>query len=365
MRIAELVNNLEIGGAERMVVDLALALRSRGHVPHVICLRQAGALAETLRESGVEVLAMQKPDGFNVRTLCRIASYFHRQQIDVIHTHNPLVHHYGALAGRIAGVPVVINTRHGLGNFPRTRWNETMTEAVFSLSSCLTDRVVSLCKAAEDYFEHHTYVPKRKLHVIPNGIDLQRFAHIEPAVPASGTVFGTVGRLVPVKDHRTLLEAFAIVLHRNPSCRLEILGDGPLRHDLADLSHRLGLADAVSFRGASFDVPGFLARLQVFVLASVSEGLPLTVLEAMASGLPVVATAVGGVPDLVRADTGWLCPPSDPTRLAEAMLTASAAEERPAMGARARQHARARFSTTRMAREYERLFEELLIRRCG
>jgi glycosyltransferase involved in cell wall biosynthesis len=357
MRIAEIINTLEIGGLERLVVDLALNLHTRGHEPVVICLRGAGPLAEPLEAAGVRVIALGKSEGFSLRTVSKLAGHLREERIDVVHTHNPLVHHYGVLGARLAGVSAVVNTRHGLGNFPRS----AKTEWIFGLACWQTDRVVAVCQAAREYFRNSTAIPARKLACIPNGIPAEKYLAIRPKTPDSTFVFGSVGRLVAVKNHRCLLTAFSLLLRRKPNCRLELLGDGPMRLELEELSRSLGIQHAVDFRGSDLDVPSFLSRLDAFVLCSESEGLPLTVLEAMAAGLAVIGTAVGGIPELLAdGPCGWLCPPSQPERLVEMMVNAAEAADRMEIGARGRERVRDHYTLARMTEEYELLFRGIL-----
>jgi glycosyltransferase involved in cell wall biosynthesis len=170
-----------------------------------------------------------------------------------------------------------------------------------------------------------------------------------------------VGRLAEVKDHRSLQLAFAEVTRRRGDCRLEILGDGPLRKELEQLTAKLGISERVRFLGAGLDVGGFLSRIDAFVLSSLSEELPMTVLEAMASSLPVISTAVGAVPELVgESGCGWLSPPGRPDELASAMLNAASAPALRQYGARARSYVEREYSTRVMASGYEELFKRVL-----
>ena len=357
MRITELVNNLEIGGAERMVVDLVLGLQSRGHVLNVICLRGAGPLARVLCESGIEVCALGKGGGFSFEAARMLAGHMRLSRTDVIHTHNPLVHHYGVLSARLAGVPVVVNTFHGPGNL--TGFGRA--QMIFDASCRWSDRIVPCCEAVGAHLGHVTLVARRKLTVIPNGIPLERFRAIRPRRADGYFVIGSVGRLVSVKDHASLLKAFARFRSEVPHSRLEILGEGPLRSALEQTARDLGIDKNVVFHGASLDVPGFLSRLDTFVLCSLSEGLPLTLVEAMAAGLPVVGTDVGAIPELVRAaDCGWLCAAGDPGQLAEALLQSLHCEARVQRGLRGREYVIERHSVESMTTGYEQLFERLL-----
>jgi glycosyltransferase involved in cell wall biosynthesis len=357
MRVVELVNSLTIGGAERMATDLAVGLQARGHQASVACLRGGGPLAEVLQQSHVEICSLEKGEGFSIRALRSFANFLKDRKVDVVHTHNPLTHHYGVLAGRLAKVPVVVNTFHGPGNL--TGFGKT--QLIFEASCLFSDRVVACCQSVQQHLQRITRVARRKLTMIPNGIELRRFSSIRAARHDGKLVFGAVGRLVPVKDHTSLLEAFASLARTQQMCRLEILGEGPEGTGLREKAEALGIANRVVFRGASLDVVSFLAGLDVFVLCSLSEGLPLTLIEAMAAALPVVGTSVGEIPNLVKASNcGWVCSPGNPTELATALLEAERANDRYPRGIRAREYVMSRHSIHLMVESYQTLFEQLL-----
>jgi glycosyltransferase involved in cell wall biosynthesis len=357
MRVAELVDSLTLGGAERMAVNLSLGLRARGNQVTVVCLRKGGPLEQPLAEAGIEVATLGKGEGFRLATARALARLLRERAIDVVHTHNPLVHHYGVLAARMAGVPAVVSTVHGLNNLEKRGKGELL----YLLTSLATDRIVSVCRMAQDFFRATLPLPKEKMRVIYNGIPLERFLRLPSRPAADDFVFGAVGRLVPIKDQRSLLLAFQQVAARYPRVRLEILGDGPMRAELEALRDELGLEGRARFCGASEDVTGFLAGLDVFVLSSRSEGLPMTLMEAMAAGVPVVATAVGGIPEFVEeSGCGWLAPPANPEALARAMTAAIEAGDLTERGARGRAFAAERCSLEKMAADYESLFAGLL-----
>jgi glycosyltransferase involved in cell wall biosynthesis len=359
LNIVQLVNTLEVGGAEHLVVNLAHSLRARGHSVSVVCLRQTGALMQSLVEAGIRVWQLDKPEGPSLQAVRDLARHLAAVRADVIHSHNPLVHHYAVAAARLAGVRVVVNTIHGIANIAS---HPGPKEALYGLACRLSDAVVAVCPMAFRAFSSGRVVPRRKLVVINNGIPLQHFLRVPERRAGIETVFGVVGRLVPIKDHQTLLQAFALLLTRAPGCRLEILGDGPLRTQLQSQAHELQIDSRVRFHGARTNVADFLASIDVAVLSSVSEALPLSLLESMAAGRPVVSTAVGGVPDLLSpAHCGWLCPPSRPDLLAESLLAAHQTEPvmRARMGARARQFALQNHSLDRMADEYVALYRRL------
>jgi glycosyltransferase involved in cell wall biosynthesis len=357
VRIVEIVDTLAIGGLERMAVDLAIELRKRGHEVSLLCLRNSGPLEQVLKEACVPTLALEKPEGIHLKTFSTLVRYLRQVGAEVVHTHNVAVHHYGAAAAWIAGVPGVVNTRHGLGHYYDAR-----TERLFAWTCCLTDRVVAVSSAAHKFFVSSSRIPVRKWTFIYNGIPVERFQLARPLWPREIT-FGTVGRLDPIKDHRGILEAFALVQAEYPGVRLRILGDGPARAMLEDYARELELGASVQFEGASLGVPSFLAGLDIFVMGSKSEGLPLAMLEAMAAGLPVAATAVGGIPELIEDGvSGWLCPPSRPESLAAIMRRAILADRR-RMGEAARKRILMSHSVEQMATGYESLFAEIVASR--
>jgi len=353
MRIVQLVDTLGVGGAERMAVHLSTGLKARGHDVMVVCLRTPGPLTQPLDAVGIPWLALDKPEGLHWGTLSKLRDALKEYRPDVVHTHNPLVHHYGAFAGRWAGVRHIVSTLHGIGNITGTG----KAEIIFGASCLLTNQVVAVCQMAKEHFARNPLIPSRKLHVVYNGIPLEPFLAIPPREPGGEIVFGVAGRLVPIKDHTTALKAFQLVAKEHANCRLEFLGDGVLRHSLEEEARQLGIAGRVVFHGERSDVRSFYEDIDVFVMCSLSEGLPMTLLEAMASARPVVSTAVGGIPEMVDgAACGWLCPPAAPDRLAAALEKALTAQDHQARGTRARQYVLRYGSLEAMVDGYERLF---------
>lgn len=343
-----------------MAATLALNLKGRGANVRVVCLRNLGNMPlpeEDFQKAGIELVPLFKDDGFSVKTLRMLAARIKGWKIDVVHTHNPLVNHYGAMAARLGGARAVVSTIHGISTLNMPSW----AKMVFWMSCLMTDRVVGVCPVVGETLRRQYLLESDKISVINNGIELEKLLSIKPRPATSPFVFGTVGRLVPVKDQSTLLEAFAAVVRSHPNCRLEILGDGELRPRLEEQVQLLGLRQSVHFRGFSRDIPGFLAALDAFVMSSLSEGLPLTVLEAMAASLPIVATSVGGVIRLVEdAGCGWLCPAAQPAALAFAMHQAIESGNRAVLGERGRAAVLRDYSVAKMTADYEALFLWLL-----
>jgi glycosyltransferase involved in cell wall biosynthesis len=360
MRIAQIIDDLNYGGAEQIVVNLSLGLQRRGHEVVLICLREIGTqpvgLAEA-RAAGVEFVELHKPEGMHLPTLRKLIRSLRERRVEVVHTHNHLVHHYGAVAGRCVGARAILNTLHGTASLQKSaKWSQWL----FFASGLAGHRVVAVCAQVRDTLRDHFRFPSRWIDTVDNGIDLRKYLQIERRQPGADLVFGTIGRLDPIKDHRNLLQAFALLRRRHPTARLRILGDGSLLQDLQSLASTLSLGDSVLFEGFSLNTPAFLEGIDVYVISSLSEGLPLSLLEAMGAGLPIVATSVGEIPDIVRrANCGWLAAPGDAEDLAHAMQEAAQAADLAEKGRQSRMHARDHYTAERMTSNYESLYREL------
>jgi glycosyltransferase involved in cell wall biosynthesis len=358
VRIVQLVENLEVGGLERLAVDLAIAQQQSGHQAIVYCLHEAGPLSGRLDAAGIPVVAFSKPPGFSPGAVLRIARRLRIDRADVIHGHNPGVHHYAALAARLAGVPVAINTRHSAS----TSKGLPYQERYFRWVKPLTSHVVFVCDYVRRLLEPKLQYPPAKCSVILNGIPLEGFL-ARPASPGSRQPrirFGTIGRLVPAKGHSILIDAFSRISREAPGAELSIFGYGSLDAELAAQIARLGLEGRVRLEGRTDDSPGALAGLDVFILSSVNEGLPLVILEAMAAGLPILSTSVGGVPEVLPKESSWLCPPGDAEALAAAMLQAARCRDLRERGETSRRGAAANYGLEHMVRRYEELYRRLL-----
>jgi glycosyltransferase involved in cell wall biosynthesis len=361
MRIVQLIDDLSCGGAEQVVASLASCLSRRGHSVRVVCLRDVGPNpvdVSALLKDNVDIVTLEKPPGFHFVTLRKLRAYLKDQRIEVIHTHNHLVHHYGAVAARCVGTPVILNTLHGAASLQMSAW---VAKALFGLSCLISDSVVSVCPQVHTILRETFRLPMKKLCVVDNGADLSRFLFIPRRPPGEVVTFGNIGRLEPIKDHKNLLVAFALLWKRHPNVQLRILGDGALRQELEQLARTLSIADDVHFEGFSLDTARFLSSIDVYAISSRSEGLPLTLLEAMGAALPIVSTAVGAIPDILgKAQCGWLCPPCDADELANSMEKALQAPNLSAIGAQSRKAVEEYYSIERMAQDYERLYEVFL-----
>jgi glycosyltransferase involved in cell wall biosynthesis len=371
MRIVQFVFNLEVGGLERLAVDLACCQKSAGHDPIIYCLTNRGAFAKQAEASGIPVIAFEKSPGYSVNTVLRVSKQLRRDRPDVLHTHNHLVHHYGVAAGRMAGVPVIVNTRHreevrifrkGDRYHVTTESSDKKADGIFRSTLPWTDAVVMISENTRRFFVEHRGIRLDKTHVIVNGAPLNPFL-ARPASPGSARPkirFGTAGRMVPAKDHFTLLDAFALVARKLPHAELHFAGDGQLREDLIARISALGISDRVVLHGNRFDMPEYLCQLDVFVLSSLCEGLPIVILEAMAAGLPIVSTRVGGVAEVApEREVAAYSDPGDASGLADAMIDLALNADLARMGSTARDLVSSRFTIDRTWAEYQALFRKL------
>jgi glycosyltransferase involved in cell wall biosynthesis len=357
MRIVQLLPSLDIGGMERLAVDLACRQKSEGHEPAIFCTSHPGQLAPEAEAVGIPVRAFGKRPGFSLRLSAELARELRKRRADVLHAHNALVLHYGIAAARLAGVPVVVNTRHG-GNM---NW-DPHCERIWRRAVPWANAVVIISEGVQEYYVVRDQLSSRNTQVIYNGIDLDKFA-ARPARSASNRLpfrFGAVGRLVPAKDHVTLVKAFALIAAQMPKSELHLLGDGPCRKVIAETAAALGVKDRVFLHGASRDVAGFLSTLDLFVLSSIDEGLPISLMEALAAGLPVVSTLLPGLRELAPENVvAGYCSPGQPELLAALMQQAARRPDLAALGEAARHWAR-RFGIRETWHQYRSLFQEAL-----
>ena len=362
--IVQVVENLEVGGLERLAVDLALAQRAAGYASAVYCLYGAGPLAAELARGHVPVVEFHKEKHSKLAVVWAIAKQLLADDATVVHGHNIAVHHFAAIAKQIAHVPVCLNTRHSATSSTGAPYQERY----FRWVQPITEHVVFVCDYVKRNLEPLLNYPPEKCSVIFNGIPLEKFL-ARPASPGSARPrirFGTVGRLVPAKGHTVLVEAFAKVAAQLPEADLRIWGYGPLEGELREQIARLGMEGRICLEGRTADAAGAFAALDVFVFSSVNEGLPLVILEAMAAGLPIVSTRVGGVPEVAPERLfPWFAEPGDADGLAAAMLRAAESPDLARAGAEARRIAEANYSIGTMCDRYLELYDKLLAGRGG
>lgn len=365
LRVLHVVLSLDVGGLERIVLDLVRSAPGMGIEPSVCCVEHPGQLAEELRRDGIEVCSLDKGPGIKLRGFTRAVRLLKRLRPDVVHTHQIGALFYVGPAARLTGVPVVVHTEHGkhfIDDRSRRilgRFGARFAHQCFTVSDDI----------AAEAFRYRVF-PRARTSTVINGIDVERFAspvatdglRAGLGLGPDDTVVGTVARLDPVKDQALMIRAFATARAALPRLHLLLVGDGPSRSELEALVSTLGLTGAVHFAGRQSDVLPFLRLMDLFVLSSRSEGIPLVILEAMAAGVPVLSTGVGGIPEVITHDqTGCLVPPGDDERFSTALVGLLQDEPRRRRLAQAGlRAAHERFSLSRMASEYRAAYDRLL-----
>jgi glycosyltransferase involved in cell wall biosynthesis len=373
-RIVLFISNLDFnGGAEVQAIDLARELKERGWQVTVVSMLEPGSsVGATLAGEGIRVRTLGTLSLASApRSLWRLSRILAEERPHILHCHMA----HAVLAARairlVRPIPVMITTLHGLKmyNVRGTGWR--LREFVNRCTEWLSDRTTVVCEAAARRYVASGAVSGRSLRQIPNGVDIDRFQFDATARKRVRAELGLrdefawlmVGRFQPVKDHHTMLRAFARVAPRSPKSVLLLAGDGPLRAELTELAQALSIGSQVRFLGPRADVPALMSAADAFVMSSLFEALPMVLLEAGACGLPAVATDVGGVSEVViDGQTGLLAPPNHPETLAHTMLRLMAldVETRLNMGAEARAHIERNYRLDRVTSQWERLYHDLL-----
>ena len=368
IRVVQLVPGLEIGGAEKHVVGLVRHYDRERIEPHVCCLTERGALAEEIEAMGAPLEVLAARGDRELVLFPRLVRYLRRVRPHVVHTHLWTPHLYGRVAGRTAGVPVVVCTEHSLSPWKSHRqiWMDRVT--------CRwADMIVCVSEAVRQERIERERLPMEKLRTIYNFHEGKSYreprdgteARREFGIPDDSPVVGIVARLDPVKALDILFAALAEARKVLPRIRLLVIGDGPMRKELERLADTLGLADSVIFTGFRGDVPRLLWAIDVGVLCSHREGLSTALLEYMSARKPVVATNVGGNPEVVVGGvTGLLVPEGEVQRLAAALTEVLTHPQRArAMGEAGKARVDALFSAEPIVRQIEALYAELLARK--
>jgi len=350
LRIAHVGDSMEMGGAEKLTATLCRLQRDRGHTASVHCLYRLGVLGEELQTEGFEVI-LHPPCSFFflMRSLYKA---FRRSAPDVVHCHNATAAILAAIPARLAGVKKVIVTRHGLVKPPY----QLRRELKFALASRWCDWIVGVCAGTRTNLLAAPFAARDRIIHIYNGAwpaDIRAVPR-----PKNGFTLLYVGRLAPLKDLATLLRAVALTRTQHPNVQLWIVGDGPLEFSLRKLSDELGLNECVTFFGEEADVSPFMLAADLFVSSSVTEGLPVSLLEAMSVGLPALVTDVGGMGEVARLSGAvTLVPSSDPDGMAGALCDAVVRrQELPKMGQLASHCYERYFRPERMLDEYMSLY---------
>jgi len=359
MKVLHVIPSLGVGGTEKMLRELCRGLDRARFENTVVALKSGGKTADDLEASGVSVTTLNSPDGFlpgfvdQVRLYARLRACFEKERPQIVHTWLTRANVIGRLAGRGTGIPVVSSLRVMEAEKPYHLWAERLTQ---SACRCVTVN----CSPLREFAVRKIGIPESKVVLIFNGI------RIGPkpagrATPEDSLTIGVMGRLHAQKGIDVFLAAAKTILDRRPKFQFLVGGDGPEKAALVRLAGTLGIGDRVQFLGT---VPSevFFSRIDVFALPSRWEGMPNVVLEAMAAAMPIAASRVGGVTDLISHDSeGLLFPPETPEALAEAVLKLARSRDlRQTYSEAAFQKVSQHFSLESMVRAHADLYESVL-----
>jgi glycosyltransferase involved in cell wall biosynthesis len=366
--VCQLLHSLTVGGAEVLAAALARDLRASFRFVFA-CLDEIGSLGERLRQEGFCVEVLARRPGIDFGCMRRLNRFFRKQRVRLVHAQQYTPFFY-ALGSRLwKAAPPVLFTEHGrfFPDHPNRRrmiYNRLMLRP--------RDRVVGVGESVRRALVDNEGIPERRVGRIYNGVDIgafngqqvdRRAVRQEMGLAADHLVIMQVARLDWLKDHLTALRAMGRLIHDNPSARLVLVGDGPERGAIEHEIERLGLDDYVRLLGLRHDVARLLKAADIFLLSSISEGIPVTVIEAMAAALPVVSTDVGGVSEMVvPGETGLLASAKADDQLAHALAAlAGDPNLRRRLGTQGQRRAAAVFSRETMHTAYRHLYEEMLL----
>jgi glycosyltransferase involved in cell wall biosynthesis len=363
--VLHVVDCLNVGGTERQMFELLRRLNRRRWRPLLATFKQGGELLSDLRKIGIE------PTVFNLGgsltsaeaaiSLARLAWLIRRENVRVVHAHDFYANVIGVAAAKMARVPAIASRRD------LAHWLNPVQRRLLTVTLSLSDVVIANAEAVGARVTEREAVPMSKLHVVPNGIDVARFdtlaAHEpDPALPPSDRprVAMVASMHLPDKGHADLLQAAALLHARGIRPQWLFVSDGRLRNELEGRAHSLGL-DQVHFLGRRNDVPAILKRVDLVVHPSWAEGFPNAVLEGMCAGKPVIATRVGGIPEVMsEGETGVLLHPQQPEQLADTIAAMLADPERmKALGRAGRARVERLYSLDRMLATVQELYDTL------
>jgi sugar transferase (PEP-CTERM/EpsH1 system associated) len=359
--VVHLIYRFDFGGLETLVAECINRMPAEQYRHAIVCLTGYTDFAQKISRPDVQLISLNKPPGLALGIHLKLWKLLRRLRPAVLHSYNLAAIEY-AFTAALAGVPVRVHAEHGRDAADPQGLNAKHNLLRRWLAPFI-DRYIPVSADLQRWLAQVVGVPPAKTLMIANGVDTERFRPGQDRADADEFVIGTVGRIQDVKNHKGLVEAFALLRALLPQKRLRlvIVGDGPLFEPLKRQVQEAGLADAVWLPGSRTDIAELMRGFDLFVLPSIAEGTPVTILEAMASGLPVVASKVGGIPEVVdEGATGLLVPPADARALAEAIAVYA---RDPALAARhgaaGRQRVERSNSIAAMVSGYARLYDTL------
>ena len=368
-KIAFVSYGLDVGGIETLILDICKRLDKDKYSACVFTFQKDGKLQKEFERIDVPVYLERKAEGIDWMMPIKLAKRYKQLSIDIVHVHNQSTWLHGGIAAKLAGISLVYSehTTPDCTSQHTKRW-----EKIEWVLSKITNQITTVSNSIAKFMVDDAGISTKKIKVIYNGIETKNYdievdtkaKRRELGIMETDLVVGNVASLLPKKDPKTLLKAFKLVLEEVPSAKLLMAGDGQLKNELLQLKDELQLDGSVKFLGNRRDIPELLKIFDVFALSSIKEGFPIAILEAMASGLPVVATDVdGNAESVIHGKTGIIVPSRNPEALAAAICKLLANKENATfIGEMGRRRVRKYFTFEKMMQGYEDIFDSIRAR---
>ncbi len=365
LRILRLITWLPVGGIERRIGTILPLLHERGHHTEIVCLREYGALAERIMDKGIPVSLIPLKSRLHPAGIRALARFIKKGNFDIVHSHMYRSNVPGTIAAKVAGFKgVVLSQVHNMDTWEtrRQRWMDRFL--------CRwRDGVIAVSERVKQDVIENLHLPLEKCYVLYNGIDIERYSNAEIprglreelGIRESDILVTMVARLVPQKNHHMVVEAAEDIVRREPRIKFMFVGDGKLREELEQQARERGIGQHVIFTGKRDDIPSLLEISDISILPSFKEGFSNAIIEAMASGLPVIASDVGGNPEAIEHDQcGYIIQPEDKEKfIAYTLRLAQDEDLRQRMSNNAAERAK-KFSISEMVEHTENLYLKLL-----
>jgi glycosyltransferase involved in cell wall biosynthesis len=364
-KIIFILTGLDYAGAEAQVVQLAIGLQLRGWLVQVISMLKPSAYVEELNERGIELISLDMKKGISdPRAIMKLRRIIKAFRPDIVHSHMIHANLLARVTRLFVKIPVLVSTAHSNNEGGKVRM------LLYRATDSLCEITTNVSQDAVNSYIQKKVCPENKIIFVPNGINLTRFNKNEKDSAIIRSELGlkdefiwlAVGRIVDVKDYHTMVKAFADVLQDKKDCRLLIVGEGILRESIEEFARSLHIESQIKFLGIRKDIPRLMNASDAYVMSSIWEGMPMVLLEASASELPIVATDVGGNGEVVRDGvTGYLARSSDTVDLAEKMkkMMSQSKHNRQEMGHNGRQFVLEKFDINAILTRWESIYSEL------
>lgn len=366
-RVLHVIYQYSIGGLEKVMSECINHLDD-GYEHQVVSLTTVSEYASKNLNRVIPIQAMNKRPGNDWSLFLRLYRFMRQFKPDVLHTYNLPTLEY-QLVGFFAGVNIRVHAEHGR-DFSDPKGENKKYNLLRRLLNPFIHHWVPVSQDLQQWL-CHIGLPKRKIRLIYNGVDTDQFHPLQAGAsiaPMAGfptkdsVIIGTIGRLDPVKNQASLIRILSRIQATQPDLKhrlaIVVVGDGPLSTELAESIQAAGLQDAVWMPGARYNIPDIMRYFDLFVLPSIAEGVPMTLLEAMATGLPTICSQVGGIPEVLAAGCGIMLEPMDEPAWAEAIIALLMdSEHAKALGQKARAHVEAHYSIQSMVQQYQQLYE--------